>query len=159
MKKFYLCFTVALLGLGAAMHWQPSHASDNEPLTAADSKQDLVETLELISRIEGLEKRLAALEDRDSLVRQVDNREPSAVPQPERFVPTTPVTTESERPNLDDSNGTTDFDSDDDLQNTNGQKWSFRLLIDRKSQRPALKSPNHVREATPAKSSGRSPTA
>ncbi|WP_010582642.1 hypothetical protein [Schlesneria paludicola] len=157
MKKFYLCLAVALLGLGTAMHWPTSHASDDEPSAAVDQKQDLVDKLELISRIEGLEKRLAALEDRDSLIRQADNREPSSVPQPERFSPS-PSATESGLPNFDDASDATDADSDD-LQQTNGQKWSFRLLIDRKSQRPSLKAPNQVRDNSPAKSKGRSPTA
>ena len=118
MKALYLLIATGLLILGIVFDWSLSRAQDNEkPVSAllAIQPDKISEIANLLDRVESLEKRLAALEAREPLVRQVDSRESAVDYQ------TTPVPPSRMSEN-------NDGQEEVETQKINGQKWSFRLL-------------------------------
>ena len=77
--------------------------------------------LDLIERIEMLEKRIAKLERPESFVRQVDSRNSTESQQSDAYVPDRRPSEIEEPVN----------DEDDDIRQTNGHRWRFRLLGNR----------------------------
>ena len=114
MKRSLTLAAISLTLFGVAFAWQSSNADDEKAdLTVgseATSKQ-----LELIERIEALEKRLEKLEAETMPIRQADHRDGSYAPTP-GLLP--PVATEED---------------DDGARKTNGQTWRIRMLSHRRS--------------------------
>ncbi len=114
MKRSLTQVAIALILFGIAFTWQSSNADDEKAdataRTEADAKQ-----LELIERIEALEKRLEKLEAERMPIRQADHRELPYVPTPGTLPPGGPD---------EDYTG---------FKNTNGQTWRIRMLSHRRS--------------------------
>jgi hypothetical protein len=98
---------------GVAFAWQSSDAGDADAAATARS-EDQATQLELIQRIESLEKRLEKLEAETMPIRQADHREPTYVPTPRILPPATAS---------EDNAGSTI---------TNGQTWRIRMLSHRR---------------------------
>ena len=112
MKRFLTLFAIASILFGIAFAWQSSHADDDK----ADVRPgERATQLELIERIESLEKRLAKLEAETQPVRQADHRETPYVPNPRTLPPVT-ASEDNEQPNR-----------------INGQTWRIRMLSHRQS--------------------------
>lgn len=115
MSRFYLLFAVATIVIGAMLMLNPTRASDDDkPSVAAAPKEEISEVGALVDRIEQLERRLAALEGREPLIRQADSRETTEF---EGAAPIQPVI----RPKAENEDA-------GEIQKTNGQKWQIRLL-------------------------------
>jgi hypothetical protein len=114
MKRALTVFAIAPILFGIAFAWQSSNADDEKIESTVRPEQPAVQ-LELIERIEALEKRLEKLEAKTMPVRQADHREPIYVPTPR----TLPSATASE-----DHEGSS---------RTNGQKWQIKMLSHRQS--------------------------
>ncbi len=114
MKRSLALAAISFTLFGVAFAWQSSNADDEKAdLTAgseASSKQ-----LELIERINALEKRLEKLEAEKTPVRQADHREIPYVPRPGTLPPE--VTDEN----------------NEGSSKTNGQTWRIRMLSHRRS--------------------------
>lgn len=115
MKRSYPVLGFTLLAICGLVAWGSTRANDDELPDATTPPAELSDVRELIGRIEALEKRLAELEKRDAPVRQADNRDEQDV--------TAPKSIWKNRADSDPR-----FEDDDASQNTNGQKWSIRLL-------------------------------
>ena len=122
MKRSYSLVAVALFALGVAIAWQSSRANDNDKKPSEIENAEISVVVDLLERIEALESRVASLERPENLVRQADSRESMDANQSDRLVPV-PKPSEIER--------STD---DDEAQQTNGQRWQFRLLGNRKTE-------------------------
>ncbi len=120
MKRFHSLFAVALIVLGVAFARSSSRANDDEAV-ATDRTEEISSQLELVGRIEALERRIARLEAGMPLVRQVDNRESPPYAQP-RALSSASVRTGS------------DDDVDDQPNITNGQTWRIRMLGHRQTK-------------------------
>ena len=92
-----------------------TRADDDETPDQTDRQTEVTDVRSLIDRIEALEKRLSELEKRDAPIRQADNRDEQNTTVPRN------VWQSREEPVL-------KIEDDDASQNTNGQKWRFRLL-------------------------------
>ena len=129
MKRAVTICAVGLLVTGGLFAWNSTKANDNEKTDVDNQSVEISEVQNLVDRIEALEKRLAALEEREPLVRQADSRDELSIPVP-RTPATVPPNKLNQSPNLPDAE---QDDDDDSTQQTNGQKWRFRLLGRRKS--------------------------
>lgn len=121
MTRTYSFIAVALLMLAVTASWQSSRAGDDEKPASTERMTEISKSLDLVERIESLEKRIAALEGRDNLIRQAHSREPRII-----FSQVKPIgepTTPADEPAGED---------DDTPQTTNGQKWKLRFLGHRK---------------------------
>ena len=138
LRSFSILLTmVVLVGIIGAVALRTSRANDgdnaisgrnqaNQP-KVADSDDSAVAGVQsqmkaLADRIEILEKRLAKLEGRDSLVRQADSREPGLID-----ATSDPVQFEIVQPTPDQRVPQKRSEAEK-TQQTNGQKWSFKLL-------------------------------
>lgn len=121
MKRSLSLLAIALIALGVVFTFRTSRANDQEKKVTTLTGVEISNALDLIERIENLEKRIAKLERPESFVQQVDSRNSSELKQPDIYVP-------DGRPS--EIEGTIDGDDDDSLQ-TNGQRWRFRLLGNR----------------------------
>jgi Flp pilus assembly protein TadB len=114
MKRSFVLAAISLILFGVAFAWQSSNADDEKVVatiqTEADGKQ-----LELIDRINALEKRLEKLEADSTSIRQADHQEMPAVPTPG----TLPPAAIEEDPEV--------------ARKTNGQTWRIRMLGHRRS--------------------------
>lgn len=121
MTRTYSLIAAALLTLAIAASWQSSRAGDDEKPASADRVAELSSSLELIERIESLEKRIAALEGRDNLIREASGREPRII-----FSQVKPIAAPVKEPAQQIE------EDDEDPQTTNGHKWKIRFLGHRK---------------------------
>ena len=112
MKRTLFVFAAMLFGIVIA--WQSSKA-DDEKVELSVRRLDSATQLELIRRIEALEKRLEKLEAEAQPVRQAEFRQPDYVPTPRMLPPTTVP------------------DADEGSNRTNGQTWRIRMLSHRQS--------------------------
>ncbi len=114
MKQTLTRVAMALVLFGIAFAWQSSNADDEKAglttRTETDAKQ-----LELIERIEALEKRLEKLEAESRPIRQADHRDTPDVAKPDML------------PSV-----ATDEDHEG-ARKTNGQTWRIRMLSHRRS--------------------------
>ncbi len=114
MKNWISVFAITLLSVGGLVALNSLRAADGEKPATDLQKDDAAEILDLVERIERLEKRLAKLEGHEPLIRQADSRETSQF----NAIDSRPAElTPSE-----------DDDDKDATQRTNGQTWQFRLL-------------------------------
>ena len=97
MKRIYYIPATLVLAVLAAMAFHSTQANDEENGTPASGKAGNSGQLELIERIEALEKRIAKLEAEQPLIRQADSRELTSVETDElfqngpTFLPRTPL--------------------------------------------------------------------
>ena len=142
MKRPYVLIAAGLLALGIVFDWRLTRAHDgDQPVSAlepvlrpqqAGQREQPASALhperrdensvicDLVERLDAMEKRLAAIEDRQTLVRQADSRETAV-----DYQTTEPLYS----PNS--ANKDQDVANDNGTQNTNGQKWHFRLLTNK----------------------------
>ncbi len=114
MKRSLTLFAIASILFGVAFAWRSSHADDARA-DATLRSEDGTTQLELIQRIEILEKRLEKLEAESMPIRQAVHRDTPYVPAP-RTLP--PATASGE---------------DEGANRTNGQTWRIRMLSHRQS--------------------------
>lgn len=135
VKRYYPLMAISGLVMAALFALNSSRASDQEAPAFPLPTDEISEVVDLVDRIQELERRLAKLEVREPLVRQADSRESSdfsdLVTRPPSKTP---------------SNG--DDDDDDTSQKTNGQMWRFRLLKQRSSRDKVVPAPGDQPQAT-----------
>ena len=114
MKRSLTLVAIALILFGVAFTWQSSNADDEKADASAQTEAD-TKQLELLERIEALEKRLEKLEAETMPIRQADHRVTPYVPTPGTLPP-----------------AATDEDYEG-ARKTNGQTWRIRMLSHRRS--------------------------
>ena len=117
MKRSYLLSAIALIGVGILFDWRLSHAIDTEKPASALEAVERSELTNLLSRIETLERRVAALEQTGPLVRQANSRT-SELNDQLIPVPWTPTPSSERRQDNEDA----------PAQKINGQTWRYRML-------------------------------
>ena len=144
MPRYYAVFTAMVLTIGSVSMLNLTRASDDDkPISALDAQDESSQVAKLVERIDQLEKRLAALEGREPLIRQADSREPA---DSDRSGGQQPA-----QPKFLDDDGRSG-------QNTNGQKWQIHLLNNRQTsprqtfenleQNPKLAVPRNKQKPT-----------
>jgi hypothetical protein len=113
MKRSLTLVTTALILFGVAFTWQSSNA-DDEKADATARTEGAAKQLELIKRIEALEKRLEKLEAEKMPIRQADHRDEYYVPAPGT---------------LPQGGAEEDYEGG---RKTNGQTWRIRMLSHRR---------------------------
>lgn len=115
MKRSLTLFAIAPILFGVAFAWQSSNADDENAESTVRPEENATQ-LELIQRIEALEKRLEKLEAETQPVRQADHRETPYVPTPRTLPPA--IATE-------------DYEGS---SRTNRQTWRIKMLSHRQSR-------------------------
>jgi hypothetical protein len=117
MTRSHNLLALTLLVFGVVFALQNTRANDGDIpsestiQTASDANQ-----LDLLSRIEALEKRIAKLEAEKSLVQQADNQETRYIPAPRTLPQVAPSENDDTPP-----------------RKTNGTTWRIRMLSHRSS--------------------------
>ena len=116
MKRSYSVIAFVLVAVVVTATWHSIRANERKEDALAANAFEISDMVGLVERIEALEQRLAVLERKESLVRQVDSRETmDAIPAKVFARGTNSLANEAEI-------------DDEETQKTNGQKWNFRLL-------------------------------
>ena len=129
MKRIHLLTLVSLLSLGIAWAVHSTKASDDLGDSNTDAAK-VLSSLELLERIELLEKRVTQLEGRVPVIRQAMSREAPVISQPGVLAqePIGQATSRNQKPA---SREVPPISEDEEVEITNGQKWKFRLLGNR----------------------------
>lgn len=110
MKRRFWLLPVLLLTTLSVVVYSATSANDTEEPAVAPSSDSAATIQKLLERIESLEKRIAKLENSETLVRVADRREEQDI-EIHSEMPKQPKGSNSDRG-----------------ESTNGQKWHFRLL-------------------------------
>lgn len=119
-----LCLVaLAVLMTTFAVSWRASGADDGQNVQRPGRGEQSPQVEELLERIISLEKRIAALEHAEVLIRQVDSRSSG-----DTIVPATkqPANKGFDEP--------ADHGDEDAILHTNGHRWRVRLLGHRSSK-------------------------
>ena len=115
MKRSRSVVLLALMSVGLVFAWQTIRANDDESSPSTTGAAFEATQLDLLNRIEALEKRIVKLEAETLPVRQADNKETRTVPAP-RLLPQTAK-----------------LDNEAPPRKTNGTTWRIRMLSHRSS--------------------------
>lgn len=136
MERNLSLVTFVLLCSIAIISWPALNAEEAKTITTANDSDRATTIAKLLDRIETLEQRIVALEQRNTEVRLVDNRDetnsvtpaqvvpnPQGEKQPSRQTSTPPRSLAPFQPTE-----PLDNEEDEESQKTNGKKWKIHLL-------------------------------